>query len=345
MSSKNSTNTRALGSTSTGDLITVSDPFVRRSFTSCFGSLVIVCLLTIYSCPLQAASPSPSKPSETHKQTSSREPGALLTVPGTQSRGNSFDTPSTEGGETLVSPHVTVAHDGKSTHENEDPLKPDAGNEAEFEVEDNVFGFSPGQLGKLLNPKSHAAFRALGGIKGLEVGLRTDRLTGLSLDETTLDGRISFEHAVNSAQGVNGQAKDTSPLVPTATHDVNTLAGLPKDAFADRIRVFKDNRLPVKKTKSLWQLMWIALMDKVLLLLSGAAVISLALGLYQTFGGTHKPGEPKLDWVEGVAIIVAIAIVVIVGGMNDYQKERQFVKLNKKVIFDLPCHMINFVLY
>lgn len=257
-------------------------------------------------------------------------------MPGSQSRGSSFDTPSTDGGETLVPPHVVVS-DGNSTHENEDPLKPDAGNEAEFHVENNVFAFSPGQLGKLLNPKSHAAFKALGGIKGLEVGLRTDRVAGLSLDETTLDGRITFEQAVNDIQEANGQAKYPTPLAPAATNDVNTLAGLPKDTFADRIRVFKDNRLPVKKTKSLWELMWIALMDKVLLLLSGAAVISLALGLYQTFGGTHPPGEPKLDWVEGVAIIVAISIVVIVGGMNDYQKERQFVKLNKKVTYLSSC--------
>jgi Ca2+-transporting ATPase len=95
--------------------------------------------------------------------------------------------------------------------------------------------------------------------------------------------------------------------------------------------VFGDNRIPERKAKGLLTLMWIALMDKVLLLLSAAAVISLALGLYQTFGVKHKPGEPSVEWVEGVAIIVAIVIVVVVGAGNDYQKELQFVKLNRKV--------------
>jgi Ca2+-transporting ATPase len=38
---------------------------------------------------------------------------------------------------------------------------------------------------------------------------------------------------------------------------------------------------------------------------------------------------PKVDWVEGVAICVAI-IVVLVGSVNDWQKERQFKKLNAK---------------
>lgn len=38
----------------------------------------------------------------------------------------------------------------------------------------------------------------------------------------------------------------------------------------------------------------------------------------------------QIDWVEGVAIIVAIAIVDLVGSVNDYQKERQFRSLNAK---------------
>jgi hypothetical protein len=45
-------------------------------------------------------------------------------------------------------------------------------------------------------------------------------------------------------------------------------------------------------------------------LLSIAAVISLALGLFQDFGTTRPAGEPPVDWVEGVAIMVAIFIVV-----------------------------------
>jgi Ca2+-transporting ATPase len=64
--------------------------------------------------------------------------------------------------------------------------------------------------------------------------------------------------------------------------------------------------------------------------LTTAAVVSLALGLYQTFGQKHEPGEAKVEWVEGVAIMAAVVIVVVVGTINDWQKERQFVKLNKK---------------
>ncbi|KAK6464646.1 Ca2+-transporting P-type ATPase [Scheffersomyces coipomensis] len=105
--------------------------------------------------------------------------------------------------------------------------------------------------------------------------------------------------------------------------------------FQSRIHNFGANRLPVKAQRSFLRLCFEALKDKVLILLSIAAVVSLALGLYETFGeGTEYDDEgkalPKVDWVEGVAILVAVFIVVVVGAGNDYQKERQFARLNAK---------------
>ena len=43
---------------------------------------------------------------------------------------------------------------------------------------------------------------------------------------------------------------------------------------------------------------------------SMAAVVSLALGLFQDFGTSLPAGDPPVDWVEGVAIIIATLIVV-----------------------------------
>ncbi|RPA96966.1 calcium-translocating P-type ATPase [Choiromyces venosus 120613-1] len=259
----------------------------------------------------------------------------FLAVPGARSRGNSIETPSSEGDVTLVPGKPVVSNTttaDKSLHEDEDPLRPYTPDDPEFIVDNNTFAFTPGQLGRLYMPKSHAAFKALGGLRGLEIGLRTDRKTGLSLDETSLDGRVTFEQAVNHQTRDGGEHNSKeAPFAPATTNGTTPVADLKSDSHKERKRVFKDNRLPVKKTKNIFQLMWIAFMDKVLLLLSGAAVISLALGLYQTFGGQHKKGEgARVDWVEGVAIMVAIVIVVVVGAGNDYQKERQFVKLNKK---------------
>ena len=61
-----------------------------------------------------------------------------------------------------------------------------------------------------------------------------------------------------------------------------------------------------------------------------ATVVSLSLGLFQDFGTPRPDGEPPVDWVEGVTILVSIVIVVLVGSLNDWQKEKQFKVFNEK---------------
>lgn len=100
------------------------------------------------------------------------------------------------------------------------------------------------------------------------------------------------------------------------------------DDHSARITKYGNNVLPDKNSKTFLQLVWIAFNDKVLIILSIAAVVSLAVGLYQTFGVQHE--GPGLEWIEGVAIMVAIVIVVLVGAINDWNKEKAFAKLNKK---------------
>jgi Ca2+-transporting ATPase len=276
-----------------------------------------------------------SRPTSPHNVSSPTQKwnngGNLLSVPGAHSRGNSMDSTGDNGESNSTGTYVASSQGETLKGEmgptevlnDKDALKPDPGTEADFEVENNKFAFSPGQLGKLYNPKSLGAFYALGGLDGLEKGLRTDRKAGLSVDEQQLHGTVTFEEATMPTQT---QAKSSAN--GAVVNDTSKAEG--PNSFADRIRVFSDNRLPEKKPKSIFQLAWMAYNDKVLLLLTAAAIISLALGLYQTFGVSHADGEPKVEWVEGVAIIVAIAIVVVVGAANDWQKERQFVKLNKK---------------
>ena len=265
------------------------------------------------------------------------QPQNFLSVPTGRSRGNSLD--SDEASHTSMSdtyiPSPTSSHQGDSrkksnvAYSNSDltndsnALKADPGTEADFEVEDNRFAFSPGQLGKLLNPKSLSAFYALGGLSGLEKGLRTDRIAGLSVDEKHLDGSVSFDEARDVARNAN-RVKRVDSLSPGRVMS----SRVTDESFSDRLRIFKDNRLPEKKAKSIFELAWLAYNDKVLILLTVAAVVSLALGIYQAITATD--GEARVQWVEGVAIVVAILVVVVVGAANDYQKERQFVKLNKK---------------
>ncbi|QGI83644.1 unnamed protein product [Fusarium fujikuroi] len=117
--------------------------------------------------------------------------------------------------------------------------------------------------------------------------------------------------------------------------NVDLKAGLSVDELDNqncpRIKVFGRNQLPAKKPKSIWRLAWITFQEAVLIMLTVAGTISLALGLYETFGVSHQPGDPTpVDWVEGVAILGAVVIVVVVASHNDWQKEKAFVKLNTK---------------
>ena len=67
----------------------------------------------------------------------------------------------------------------------------------------------------------------------------------------------------------------------------------------------------------------------------------MALVIYQNVGVVHKSepytddptrlcNPPRVNFVEGVAIIIAIMIIVLVGFLSDWQKERQFRALNEK---------------
>ncbi|PYH91164.1 plasma membrane calcium-transporting ATPase [Aspergillus ellipticus CBS 707.79] len=181
-----------------------------------------------------------------------------------------------------------------------------------------AFEFSPEQLSALVESRSLDTFYSYGGLRGLEKGLRTDRNTGLSVDESTLDDPHTSAPA------------STAP--PSSHHHTHPIGHHhhSHEQFADRRRIFGDNHLPVPRSPTILQLVWMAYNDHVLFLLTGAAIISLALGLYQTFGTKHSSSDPPVEWVEGVAIIVAIIVIVLVGAGNDFQKQLQFQTLNKK---------------
>ena len=284
----------------------------------------------------------PTSPHNVSSPTQWNNPQNFLAVPTNRSRGASFDT--TASGESTSTSDVTWVNTTTPSTENppksfgdhdkknmatEHPilsdaeaLQPDKGTEEDFHRENNPFAFTPGQMGKMYNPKSLGALHAVGGLAGLEKGLRTDRGTGLSVDESKLQSSISFEDAT----AIASPDSDTTVVDEPDMANTQSAGEAVTGTYDDRKRIFGDNRLPQKRAKTIFELMWLAYNDKVLMVLTVAAVIALALGLYQALG----TAEGGYEWIEGVAIIVAIVVVVLVGAVNDWQKERQFAKLNEK---------------
>ncbi|DBA89907.1 TPA: hypothetical protein ACH3X2_004399 [Trebouxia sp. C0005] len=99
--------------------------------------------------------------------------------------------------------------------------------------------------------------------------------------------------------------------------------GLVTDAsdLEKRAASFGSNTLPVKQETSFLELVKDALSDFTVLILLASGVISFALGV--------TVDTSDAGWIEGAAILVAVAVVVLVTATNDYQKEKQFKELNK----------------
>ncbi|KAE8371309.1 hypothetical protein BDV26DRAFT_302840 [Aspergillus bertholletiae] len=203
-----------------------------------------------------------------------------------------------------------------------DALTPDPQYERDFEVVDNKFAFSPGQLNKLLNPKSLAAFHVLGGLRGLELGLQTDLAAGLSVDEDRISEYVTFDDATKCVCSKS----ESHPRLLNVESQTPILQSS-SSQFFDRIRIFGRNALPEPRRKKFTKLLWDAYNDRIIILLTIAAVVSLSLGIYEA-----ASGQSQVDWIEGVAVCVAIIIVVAATAGNDWQKERQFAKLNRRKI-------------
>ncbi|RIB24300.1 hypothetical protein C2G38_2134118 [Gigaspora rosea] len=181
----------------------------------------------------------------------------------------------------------------------------------DYEEYISPFAFTPQILSRLIDSKDVNLLKNIDGVEGLLTGLRTNSKTGLSSNETTLSPFTSDD--IVNIEVLEGHDKNSQ--LQSSDISKNT-------SFYHRIKIYGRNVLPTKKQKTIFQLMWIALQEKIIILLAIAAILSLGLGLYEDFGVKHEDEEhkPKVSWVEGVAIFVAIFIVVLVSSLNHWQK-------------------------
>jgi P-type Ca2+ transporter type 2B len=98
--------------------------------------------------------------------------------------------------------------------------------------------------------------------------------------------------------------------------------------------VFGANEIPPHPPKSFFTLVWEALQDVTLIILLVSAIVSLALSFYRPpdeSGMGVDEGDEHSSWIEGVAILISVVVVVLVTALNDYTKERQFRGLQAKI--------------
>jgi len=81
-------------------------------------------------------------------------------------------------------------------------------------------------------------------------------------------------------------------------------------------------------------LMWEALQDVTLIILLVAAIVSLVLWAAAKYGASesHSADEDEdHGWIDAVAILISVVVVVLVTAFNDYSKERQFRGLQNRI--------------
>lgn len=100
-----------------------------------------------------------------------------------------------------------------------------------------------------------------------------------------------------------------------------------------RRETFGSNVIPPKPPKTFFRLVWEALQDVTLIILEVAALISLGLSFYHPAneGNESEQEEEHYAWIEGLAILVSVFVVVIVTAFNDWSKERQFRGLQNRI--------------
>ncbi|XP_037946981.1 plasma membrane calcium-transporting ATPase 2 isoform X4 [Teleopsis dalmanni] len=101
-----------------------------------------------------------------------------------------------------------------------------------------------------------------------------------------------------------------------------------------RRETFGSNVIPPKPPKTFLTLVWEALQDVTLIILEVAALVSLGLSFYKP-ADEDAPVLQEEDehhgWIEGLAILISVIVVVFVTAFNDYSKERQFRGLQSRI--------------
>ena len=89
-----------------------------------------------------------------------------------------------------------------------------------------------------------------------------------------------------------------------------------------REETFGSNKVFVEEVPHFCRFVWEALEDLMVRILIASAIVQIILS-------TTMADDDSTDWVDGVSIVLAILVVVLVGSITNYQKELKFHELNE----------------
>jgi P-type Ca2+ transporter type 2C len=169
-----------------------------------------------------------------------------------------------------------------------------------------AFGVTADELVACLENRDAKWLASKGGPAGLAKLLASSRATGISGAE--------LGPAANDEPATNAK---TALAVADGVVSANTSPSL-----RPRIEQFGVNKFKYPPPKSFLTLMVQAFKDVTIIILSIAAIVSLTIGVLLPEKRDH------FGYLEGVAIVLVVLVVVLVQAGIDYQKEQKFRQLN-----------------
>lgn len=138
---------------------------------------------------------------------------------------------------------------------------------------------------------------------------------------------------VEQARGANKESLDALGGVEGLVKrlNVNVSSGLTSSQVDVMRKKYGTNVFPESPIKGLLELFFESFQDLIVMILIGAALVSLVVGLFE---------DPHTGWIEGTAILMAVFIVACVTAGNNYSKELQFRALEKSSQRDDRCSVL-----
>jgi len=119
------------------------------------------------------------------------------------------------------------------------------------------------------------------------------------------------------------------PLLTSLKTDAKD--GISTLSLENRLEHFGSNKIFVKPLPNFMDFVFEALSDKMIIILIISSLVEISISLFNKF----FKGENNIDYLDGISIIIAIVVVVMVGSITNYKKEMKFHSLNdfeKKVL-------------
>jgi magnesium-transporting ATPase (P-type) len=106
-------------------------------------------------------------------------------------------------------------------------------------------------------------------------------------------------------------------------------SGVAAASIPGRVAQFGSNELTMKDPVTFWEMLVDALGDRIIQILTVAAIIAIIFGV--TLPNPHTGVvEYSHGWIKGTALLISVTIVVMMGAVSNYQKAKKFEEMERE---------------